>query len=91
MKFSYFIICSFLSFGISKSQDLKETVRNILKEDELREDIKKVILHLLKNDEILKRNVIEMVKEDLEKDFKSKFYHLKYLLYSSDTTGISST
>ena len=76
MRFSYFIISLFLCFGGSTSQDLKESVRNILKDDEFKEDIKKVILHLLKNDENLKREVIEILKEEIQGDIKSKFFYL---------------
>ena len=76
MRFSYFIVSFFLCFGGSKSQDLKESVRNILKDDEFKEDIKKVILHLLKNDENLKREVIEIFKEEIKGDIESKFFYL---------------
>ena len=72
MRFSYLIILLLLCFGISKAQNLKETVRDILKRDELKEDIKNVILHLLKNDENLKRNIIEILKEDVDEDLEGK-------------------
>ena len=85
MRFSYFIITLFLCFGGSKSQDLKESVRNILKDDEFKEDVKKVILHLLENDENLKREVIEIFKDDIKEDIKSKFFYLLHIDLESIT------
>ena len=66
----------FLCFDGSKSQELTETIENLLKDDEFKEDIKRIVLHLLRNDENLKRDVIDLVKEDIKDDIKGIFFYL---------------
>ena len=76
MRVSNFIIILFLCFVGSKSEELTETIKNILKDNEFKEDIKRIVLHLLRNNENLKRDVIDLVKEDLKDDIKGKFFYL---------------
>jgi len=60
----------FLCYGGGRSQELTETIKKIPKEDKFVKDIKEIILHSLRNDENLKREIIDVVKEDLQDDLK---------------------
>ena len=66
----------FLCFCGSKSQELTETIKNILKDDEFKEEIRKLTLHLLRTDENLKREVVDEVKQNLKGDIKGMFFRL---------------